>query len=126
MSRPQHARRAARNTARFWVLHRDGWVRLALRWGQSVELTNGGLHDEGYHWTACTYTHAGDRVTCETVESWRDCDGPGWACSTSFAMLGKLRARVTADPVLCAPAALPEWELANRTQRDYFAEAEGY
>jgi len=126
MSRPQHARRAARNTARFWVLHRDSWVRLALGWGQVVELHRGGPNEEGWSWCVETYQHVGDRVTVETVESWRDCDGPGDSFHLSECLLAELQARVVTDPCLAAPGGLPLWRPVESTRRDHFAEAMGY
>ncbi|MHC5212847.1 MAG: hypothetical protein ACYTG2_19240 [Planctomycetota bacterium] len=126
MSRPRAARRAARNTARFWVLHRDSWVRLALAWGESAELHSGGEHEEGYSWRAEVYTNTGDRVTCDTTEAWRDCDGPGDRFCASFCMLDELQARDTEDQLLAAPGGLPVWRVEEQRMRDHFAEAMGY
>jgi len=125
MSRPKRARCAARNTARFWVLHGDDWVRLALRWGQSVELHRGGPNEEGWHWSTETYQHAGDRITVERVESWRDCDGPGDSCHTSECLMSELQARGPVEG-LDAPGGLPVWRPVDSSRRDYFAEAMGY
>jgi hypothetical protein len=125
MSRPKRARCAARNTARFWVLHRGDWVRLALRWGQSAELTSGGPNEEGWHWSQEVYTHAGDRVTCEAVESWRDCDGPGDRFCASECLVAELQARGPVEG-LDAPGGLPVWRLQDEQRRDHFAEEMGY
>lgn len=125
MSRPRAARRSARNTARFWVYHNDGWARLALAWGESAELHSGGPHEEGFHWTTELYTNTGDRVTCDTTESWHDCDGPGDRFCASFCLLAELQAR-EADEMLQAPGGLPVWRVEQQTRRDHFAEAMGY
>ena len=117
MSRPQ--------TACFYVFHEDDWRRLALAQGESEELHSGGPHEEGYSWRTEVYTFTGDRVTCETTESWRDCDGPGDRFCASYCMLDELQAREP-DEQLQAPGGLPVWRVQEQRMRDYFAEGMGY
>ncbi len=68
-------------TARFWVWHREGFVRLALRDGDKIEFYQGGPDDEGFAHTATRYSRDGDIINYERHDWGRDCDG---AYSTNF------------------------------------------
>tara|TARA_A100001391_G_scaffold195759_2_gene173468 strand:- start:214 stop:564 length:351 start_codon:yes stop_codon:yes gene_type:complete len=112
-------------TARFWVWHLDGWVRLALRDGDEVELRSGGPHEEGWTYTRETYAREGLWIRCRTENAWRDCDGPGGSESDSVCAVGLLQARKgCAD--LDVPGLLPMWEAGDSAITDVYAQREGY
>lgn len=133
--------------ARFWHWHRDGWVKLTLRPGQTIEHRMGGSTDEGWSHTSHRWTLAHDWaefpvpvVRCEALTESCDCDGRldqggCWVCP-----LDELQARDMADPeeagywqggeLVTDPInqgiLAPRWHREESWQRDYAAEAMGY
>ena len=67
----------AGNTARFWfyVDCDRRFVRFTLRAGETLELTSGGAHEEGYSCASERITHTGAGLLLESAEWGRDCDG---------------------------------------------------
>lgn len=112
--------------ARFWVYERGGWVKITLRPGQSLSVCTGGDADEGYHWEAVRWLHEGTHVTCEYTTWGRDCDGRHEYHSVRACKLGELKGMDHEDPESGERLALPVWERADESQRDYSAEAAGY
>ena len=127
--------------ARFWVWSLNGgWVKLTLLPGQSLTHWTGGDTDEGYSYSAETYTHDDDRVICTQTTDSRDCDGRLDSARESACLLSELRARDMGDVDECGQwqadefVACPEnsgifaprWHKVSACQRDYAAEAAGY
>lgn len=110
-------------TARFWTMHRGDYVKLALRPGQSITLSEGGPTDEGWSRRDDTFTHEGDRVVREWEEDGVDCDGRLRAGGVLVCPVAELRSHVGCDD---APGLFPAWREGDRWQRDYAAEAAGY
>jgi hypothetical protein len=113
----------ARNTARFWIDRNGGIVRLKLRKGQTVSHSFGGPTEEGYSWTAETYSFDGQTVTCEYGTDARDCDGRvthSGECSCDVLAL-----RAGYNDLECG-VTFPAWQQGQSAQRDYSAEAAGY
>lgn len=102
--------------ARFWTWTTGGFVKLALRPGQSLTQHEGGAHEEGCSYTHTTWTLLSDGyVVCETVTNGRDCDGPHSSYSKRICAMENLSARVpywSDDEVACESIRLPEWLLA--------------
>lgn len=127
-------------TIRFWVYHwpkRDpwgpnaglyhdgGWVRLTLRPGESLNHYSAAPHEEGYSYHDETWRHAGDRIDGESVCGGSDCDGPishHWAGYCPIERLAAHRPDILPPDV----PGTPDWETADRWQRDVYAEAAGY
>lgn len=140
--------------AKFWIWHRDGFVRLKLAPGASIEYSSGGPTEEGWFCQVNTYFYNEDRMAIEskTYEESRDCDGRhsySNKCECSIENLqhhehselwGKEPVRVvdgryqlreqyysvgSFDYDYPNPPR-PLWEKRASSQRDYFAEAMGY
>lgn len=131
----QHA--TADRTARFWVWHGAGWVKLSLRPGQELSACEGGPHEEGYSYTYTTWTHEGDHVMCRSDTQARDCDGRLDRHEAVACPLDQLAAWLVAfdgdggmvdDPAdAVGPVTwAPRWHRVRSSQRDYTAEAAGY
>ena len=124
----EHYRTGPAN-ARFWVWHRTGWVKLALRPGEDVRVHDGGPTDEGFSSDSTRWTHDGDSVRMDWHSHGRDCDGRYERGGCSVCPLELLRSRPMDGPDapsenagICAP----EWARRGEHQRDYAAEAAGY
>src|SRR5262245_13524241 len=64
-------------TARFWIWHNDGWVRMKITdRDQAFEVVSGGPNEEGFSYTYQRFWIEGDCVFREVVTDARDCDGP--------------------------------------------------
>ena len=126
-----------RTTARFWVNYGGGLSALVkIRKGESFSHVDGGLTDEGFDYTARTWTFDGDEVTVSWVNNARDCDGPISRYGTSFCPVADLQDGYRCPDDLIYPFAhngvilpiiFPKWRERGRSwQRDTFAEAAGY
>ncbi len=113
--------------ARFWIWA-NGWVKITLRPGQRLTHESGGPTDEGFSYTAETWTHEGDHVRSEWEVNASDCDGRLDRGGASCCPLDKLRARDMHAEGFQENVGIfaPEWQDAGRYQRDYAAEAAGY
>jgi len=108
-------------TARFWVWHNCGWVRLSLRWGQVIELHEGGPTDEGYIYTREKFTRDEIGVHSEYHVDARDCDGRFEQFEERFCPYDRLAAVSVDDGIN-----RPDWHKVEAGQRDHAAEAAGY
>lgn len=114
-------------TARFWIWSGVGWVRLALRDGQSLAWSTGGPTDEGWTRTDERFTRVGDMIESEWCIDGRDCDGRLTQCGESFCHVLDLCAdEPYTDEGLPVVDRVPRWERGRRGQRDEYAEAAGY
>ncbi len=110
--------------ARFWIMHRDSWVKLTLRPGQSLHTFSGGPTDEGWSSFAEQWQHVGGAILRHTVNDGRDCDGRLTQHFECTCALENLRSR---DCGLDdAPDLLPDWQRVSASQCDEFAEAMGF
>lgn len=111
--------------ARFWIRWNRDWVKLTLAPGQTITLRDGGPTDEGWSYTAHTYTRASEDladVECSITHEASDCDGRTSDYRDYVCAFENLKANDAADD---APPR-PEWDLASHRCRDQFAEAAGY
>jgi len=111
---------------RFWdyVGWRNGYVKITLKPGQSLEHHGGGRTDEGYCWWANTYVYDAEAgiVTYYAETESSDCDGPHSSCRELWCPVDKLAGR---DPYKNSPRC-PLWTEGEYRQRDYFAESMNY
>lgn len=109
---------------RFWVWVNDGFVKLSMRPGTTLEWSHRWQHDEGWSLEALSFEYDGERVRCQQVTDGRDCDGRLTRCTVTTCSAGHLLMRpVTLDG---ETHLMPQWELEEHQQRDYSAEAMGY
>ncbi len=112
-------------TARFWVWHREGFVRLALQDNQEIEFYHGGPHDEGFSHTQERYSRVGDTVHYELHEWGRDCDGAYSNVSEYRCPITMLAANNDGGYEGNAPPR-PVWTNGQSSQYDESAEMAGY
>ncbi len=110
-------------TTRFWMFHREGFVRLAIKEGETLSYSYDHPTDEGWSSFAERYTHEGDFIVRETTTDGRDCDGRLTATTLCRCPLRLLYAHDCGEPG--APL-LPEWVRISYGQRDEYAERMGY
>jgi len=125
-------------TARFWVWHKESYVRLALKDGQDLSTHDGGPCDEGYSCESTKWSRDGNTITQEYAEWGRDCDGRHEYHSTRYADIHELEVNAQYatigdedsfdEPedtrrIICRT---PNWTREERSQRDYTAESAGY
>ena len=110
--------------ARFWIWHREGWVRIKLDPYKSLSFSYGGPTDEGWSRYSETLEHDGTGIVCQYCDDGSDCDGR----LTRYGMLRcPLESLKVRDCGLDdAPGLLPQWEQISQRQRDEFAEAMNY
>lgn len=109
-------------TARFWI-YAHGWVRLALRPGQSVTHREGGPMEEGWSYETRTWSHNGDHLVYAQTINAQDCDGR--LDQYYDAEATRLEDFYEHDSgKLVGPR--PVWEDERSSQRDHTAEAMGY
>ena len=121
------ARHASPLTARFWVWINAGWVKLALKEGQSLSWAEGHVTDEGWSAQAETYSRLDDVITCEWRHEGRDCDGYLEQYGQSSCHVTQLAAKEPFDPSeLPEGAGVPEWVKGTCGQYDQSAALAGY
>lgn len=134
-------------TVRFWIYHREGFVRISLRDGQSIEVCSGGANDEGWARHVETWERDGETVVWRECDDGVDCDGrtsydATYECPVTRLAVSQygIRQRSETDrrrAVLAGfdwpesdnePIALmrPDWQPVRSGRRDYSAEASGY
>lgn len=106
--------------ARFWTYVHGDLVKLTLRPGQTLEHSEGGPTEEGYHWLWIEWTLHHDHVTRFTREDSRDCDGRVTDEEHAECALDQLSAHEFEG------TRFPQWERSHERHRDYNAEAAGY
>jgi hypothetical protein len=111
-------------TTKFWIFHRDGFVRLKLRPGQVIHYGYGGATDEGWSSHGERLEHAGDAILREIVDDGRDCDGRMTHHCSLRCPIDQLAAHDSGLPD--QPGLLPAWDRISAGQRDEYAEAAGY
>lgn len=124
--------------ARFWVWHKEGYVKLTLRPGQSLSKYWSCPGDEGYAFGSEMWVHEGDRVVCSWWDRATDCDGrqdSDMRLICPLHELSSVQALRYHGLVYSMPLDLPlpvdgvykpAWELEDESQRDYSAEAMNY
>lgn len=113
--------------------HRGGgWVRITLRYGQSLTIHRSGWNGEGYSSEAETWMHDGELITRLSSESGSDCDG-STSCSAEetcpqdrLAAVQTRRENPRTHIWEDSDIFRPDWQHIERRQRDYAAEAAGY
>lgn len=93
---------------RLWIRWNHSDARITLTEDKPVTLYHSSPTDEGWHSEGCTYWLENGIVYADHYTDGRDCDG---RLSTEY------HTRRLTDGT---------WELLNRSQRDYTAEAAGY
>ena len=118
---------------RFWIYWRDGVVKISVPFGESVTIGYGGPTDEGWSRYTETFTHdpSDDTITREVVSDGVDCDGRLTHATESIwkrggAMDPMFEFADDGEMIELAGIVQPDWELSDRYQRDYAAEAAGY
>jgi hypothetical protein len=123
-------RDATPKTVRFWTWENDGWVRLALRDGQTLKFSTGGATDEGYHCESSWWWREGETVHRSYRSNDRDCDGPHEFASRGHCSIFALASRDMSEEQPDAPENVgilaPEWERGEVRVRDVYAEMAGY
>lgn len=112
-------------TARFWVWHNEGFVRLAMQDGDKIEFLHGGPHEEGYTYTVECYRRDGDIIEYQRSTWGRDCDGGFGNNDDCHCHIRDLGARTERGFEPDAPP-LPAWVRGESSQYDEYAEAAGY
>ena len=113
------------HTIRFWVWHRGGPVKLALRQGQTVYCWRSGPTEEGFASHSTRWTRVDHNTIKEDAyHEGSDCDGPYEFGGTSWASGAAITGGDvdTNDPAIVYPT----WEAGIHYQRDRYAEAMGY
>lgn len=111
-------------TARFWVWHNGGWVKLSLKAGQELRHDYIYPTDEGYRAESNTWVNESGCVRWCWHTQETDCDG-------RHADGGELVCKVE-DLAKMMPAwdnetiRRPEWNVEEKYSRDFAAEAAGY
>lgn len=112
-------------TARFWMYHREGFVRLALQDGQQVEFYTGGPHEEGFTHCMERYSRVGDVINYERHDWGRDCDGAYSTNYESHCPVDQLAANTDGGYDGKAPPR-PAWVKGESSQYDESAVMAGY
>jgi hypothetical protein len=117
------------NNLRFWAYVNGDFVKLTLRYGDTLYHYEGGATEEGYDVTETYWTHEGDHVLREMHRDARDCDGRISYSSDCHCPAAELASHFpsywddeTPDPRVM----LPDWREGMSQRRDYAAEAAGY
>ena len=118
--------------ARFWAFINGCPVKITLKPGQILSHCSGGRCEEGHAFHSETWEHVGHAVESSWSRWGSDCDGRYSDGGQGFAPLDQLDTHDGyADAEDQRPPELvgilfPSWEVADRFQRDYAAEAAGY
>ena len=108
--------------ARFWIMHNGSPVRLGLCDGESITVSSGGPHEEGYSYTYNVYTREGDHIYLESTTNACDCDGPLDTYTDLECRLDELDEwHYSVDGIK-----FPHFHRIRSRQRDHYAEAMGY
>lgn len=115
-------RHATPLTARFWSYVLGGWVRLALRDGETLTHSTGGPCDEGCHYETYSWSRDGETISFSSQQWGRDCDGGYERSHEATCAIWDLAARDSFEDT----HGTPQWEKVDSRQRYYAAEAAGY
>lgn len=109
---------------RFWVFVNDGFVRIALRPGQTLSHCSYQTTDEGWSSEAETWEHTGTHIRRELYRDGVDCDGRLSSEQADECHVNDLAGlEVMGEPTW---PRLPVWKERTYSQRDYSAEAMNY
>lgn len=107
--------------ARFWLCsHHGDWVKLTLKPGQTLNWGSFSEDEEGWTRVSRAWIHEGDQVRTLWLDEGIDCDGRVSDGGEMVCPLDSL-AVLPIDGVL-----VPDWDVEQRWQRDYAAEAMNY
>ena len=116
-------------TARFWVWHNEGFVRISLKDGQELTACDGWRTDEGHTSEATTWSRDGDEIKV-AYDSWGvDCDGRHSWHSDRYCSIHELDTEIPysdSDGPDVSGIMIPNWQKESVFQRDYSAEMAGY
>lgn len=116
----------SRIPVRFWVFENDGWVRLALRPGESLQWSKCAIDDEGASVEACKWSHTGEAIRLDWMTAGSDCDGRTRSTGACDCQLDALEAVQTDDQYNGRRIMRPDWRLVVTSRRDQFAERANY
>lgn len=119
--------------ARFWEPIHEGWVKITLRPGQTLQHRTYQDTDEGWHACLSTWRHDGNKVFREIINDGRDCDGRLTRTYQTEADIHELsvipcfigfdqKGRSIYSPIMLRP----DWQQIHVSQYDEFAQAAGY
>ena len=130
--------------ARFWVWWQDGPVKITLKPGERLTAYSFSRGDEGWSSYTESWVHEGDRVTRQSTNDGRDCDGRLTQWNDDYALLIDLEQEVMWMAPLRSRLSMwkdyqdeipwthdgfviqrPAWQEGKSSQRDYTAEADG-
>lgn len=110
---------------RFWTFYHGSPVKITLKPGQSLCLSECGAHEEGYSEAHDFYTHAGEYVTNEWYNGGSDCDGRHHESGVSQCRIDKLNSEPASEDF--PYFARSTWEKAEETTcYDQFAQLSNY
>ena len=119
--------------ARFWEYVNGDWVKITLKFGQTLCWQKFQYVDEGWDAWQCTWEHMGNEVSYRSVHSGLDCDGRHDRYWDGECDLLELKVRELPAPFYGDDRSefekslrLPFWQESHCSQRDHFAEAMGY
>lgn len=121
------------DSIRFWIYWREGVVRLTVPRDGTIEIGYGGPTDEGWSHYTETFEHDSydDTLTRTVSIDSADCDGrhshntvTKWRVGGPLCPMYEFAS--DGEMVELPGVPQPDWELADRFQRDYAAEAAGY
>ena len=118
--------------ARFWAYLNGGPVKITLRPGQTIRWSQWCHTDEGWSRSAETWSYdledSRGLVTRAWCEEGQDCDGPMQHGGHDLCCPLNLHVRPPYPEHDCVMEGVlwPDWQEANRWQRDHAAEAAGY
>ena len=109
--------------ARFWTYH-HGWVKITLKPGQTLTISEWGRTDEGWSSSDETYTHDGEGVRLEWGTDGVDCDGRLSEDGESYLPLASIGIGGCVEDE--QEVTYNDWLRGPKSKRDYSAEAAGY
>jgi hypothetical protein len=110
-----------KTNARFWIFHRDAWVKVTLHPGQQITFGFYEKTDEGFTRQVTNLCHDGAAIVREWLDRGRDCDGLVETRGRDFCPLSALQGR-TVDGLN-----VPDWREAAPVEiYDEFARAANY
>ena len=113
--------KANERNARFWVWWQDGWVKIKLKPGRTLEFNRHERHDEGHSFECCRYTHDGLEIGMESTSGGRDCDGYSENRYDAVCPIDRLCAVTAQDGTK-----VPEWRDEKTSVYDQYAQLSNY
>lgn len=129
-------------TARFWIWHRGGYVKLSIPAGHKFTHFHADRHEEGWSIEETSWEFDGHKVTIHAETDGTDCDGRLSSSDVLTCPVSRLRDRVPHagvvinddrwdvvqkyNSVIDGEIRLPAFDYVSQSQRDYAAERAGY